>query len=107
MDIFLTGEKQADRTPYRDRIEGEYVYFDGQMNGKTDRLIIESRAVGNELLLFYRPSKYAYGRGAGAAFRYYGPIEYLSHEGSRPTRFKARFVKDVSMDVFDLDVYDG
>lgn len=73
--IFLTGEKQADRTPYKDRIEGEYVYFDGQLSGKTDGLIIDSRATGYELLLFYRPSKYAYGKEAGAAFRYYGPVE--------------------------------
>lgn len=105
--IFLTGEKQADRTRYRDYIDGEYVYFDGQLTGKTDRLIIQSKADGNELLLFYRPSKYAYGRDAGAAFRYYGPIEYVTHEGSRPTRFTARFVRDVSQDALDIDALEA
>lgn len=105
--IFLTGEKQADRTPYEDRIEGEYVYFEGQTKGKTDRLIVEARSAGHELLLFYRPSKYAYGREAGAAFRYYGPIEYVSHEGSRPTRFTCRFATEVSVHVRDVDGYEA
>lgn len=105
--IFLTSEKRADRIQYIDRIDGDFVYFDGQLKSTTDRLIICSKDVGNELLLFHRQSVYDYGQRLGGAFRYYGPIEYISHEGSGPTHFKARFTTRASLEIRDIDAFEA
>jgi len=82
--LFVTEFKSADRIPYRDRLEGDMLHWDGQRQGRTDRYIIEHRARGLELLLFYRESRDEH---PDYAFRYEGPFEYQSHEGQYPTHF--------------------
>lgn len=82
--LFVTEEKTADRTQYRDHLEGEQLYWQGQSSGRTDALIVEHQARGLELLVFFRKRKYEH---SGAGFRYLGPFAYLRHEGGHPTSF--------------------
>ena len=82
--LFITEEKTADRTQYRDRLEGEILYWQGQTSGRTDELIINHQARGLELLVFFRKRKYQH---PGAGFQYLGPFDYVSHKGSAPTSF--------------------
>lgn len=82
--LFVTRRKTADRTPYDDSLEGDVLRWQGQMRGRTDRIIVEHEARGLELLVFYRDRKYEH---AGAGFRYEGAFRYRSHEGAAPTGF--------------------
>ncbi|BAO86703.1 HNH endonuclease [Caballeronia cordobensis] len=82
--LFVTEQKTADRVQYIDQLEGDTLHWQGQNAGRTDDLIIEHRARGVELLLFYRTKKYEY---AGAGFRYEGPFDYVSHHGALPASF--------------------
>lgn len=85
--LFITEEKTSDRTQYRDRLEGETLYWQGQTSGRTDALIIEHQPRDLELLVFFRKRKYEH---PGAGFRYLGPFAYVSHSGSSPTSFVLR-----------------
>jgi hypothetical protein len=85
--LFVTENKQADREQYVDKLVGDGLYWQGQRMGRTDSLIIEHKQAGENLLLFYRRAKYEF---EGAAFRYEGVFEYVSHSGSYPTSFVLR-----------------
>lgn len=85
--LFVTREKPSDRTPYINAFEGDLLRFQGQTAGRTDRKIIEHRAAGVELLVFYRDGTRQY---PGGGFRYEGPFEYVSHSGGGPTSFILR-----------------
>ena len=83
--LFITEQKTPDRTPYRDHLQGDILYWQGQMSGgKKDALIVDHQKSGLELLVFFRKKKYEH---PGAGFRYLGPFVYLSHAGSKPTDF--------------------
>lgn len=82
--LFVTREKTADRTQYRDRFEGDTLYWQGQTSGRTDGMIIEHRARGLEILVFFRERKYEH---PGAGFRFLGPFAYVSHAGAGPASF--------------------
>ena len=105
--LFVTEEKTADRTQYRDRIEGETLYWQGQTSGRTDDLIIDHYARGLELLVFFRKRKYEH---PGAGFRYLGSFEYVSHSGSGPTSFVLRrrsvISSIISSDAADSESFD-
>lgn len=85
--LFVTEEKPADRTPYRDFLDGDLLHWQGQTSGRTDPMIIQHRERGLELLLFYRRTSSEH---PGAGFRYEGPFEHVGHEGSGPTSFVLR-----------------
>lgn len=85
--LFVTREKPADRTQYVNDFEGDLLRFQGQMAGRTDRKIIDHRAAGVELLVFYREETRQY---PGGGFRYEGPFQYVSHSGGGPTSFVLR-----------------
>ena len=82
--LFVTEHKTADRTQYIDLLNGDVLEWQGQTEGRTDALIREHEAQGNELLVFYRKSKSEY---PGAGFRYEGRFRCLFHAGGHPTRF--------------------
>ena len=82
--LFVTEHKTADRTPYADRLESESLFWQGQMSGRSDSMIIDHAANGLELLLFHRRSKYEFPK---AGFRFVGRFEYMSHLGQHPTSF--------------------
>lgn len=85
--LFITQEKTADRTQYRDRLEGDTLHWQGQTSGRTDDLIVRHHQRGLELLVFFRARKYEH---PGAGFRYLGPFQYVSHSGSGPADFVLR-----------------
>jgi hypothetical protein len=85
--LFVTENKQADREQYVDKLVDGNLYWQGQRMGRTDSLIINHKRTGENLLVFYRRAKYEF---AGAAFRYEGVFEYISHSGSYPTSFVLR-----------------
>lgn len=82
--LFVTEEKESDQTQYKDYLEGNTLRWQGQMSGRTDKLILTHHAEGNELLVFYRKSKAEH---PGAGFRYLGRFFYSSHSASHPTSF--------------------
>jgi hypothetical protein len=82
--LFVTENKQADREQYVDKLVGDTLYWQGQRMSRTDSLIIDHKGNGDRLILFYRRAKYEF---EGAAFRYEGAFEYVSHSGNRPTSF--------------------
>ena len=85
--LFVTERKTPDRVQYQDRLDGDVLYWQGQLTGRTDRLISEDAQSGLEILVFYRKSKNEF---AGAGFRFEGPFQYETHSGSKPTSFVLR-----------------
>lgn len=82
--LFVTENKTPDRTQYKDMLEGENLYMDGQTRGRTDSLVIHHREKDLELILFYREAKSQYPH---SAFRFEGIFRYVSHSGSKPAQF--------------------
>jgi len=88
--LFVTEDKTPDRTQYRDELIGDELHWEGQSAGRTDRLIVEHRINGLELLLFRRKRKYEH---PNAGFRYEGTFEYICHAPGDASRKKpSRFV---------------
>jgi hypothetical protein len=85
--LFVTEQKSADRVQYKDELDGDELHWQGQSLGRTDKLIINHRVEGNEILVFYRKKKDEY---PGAGFRYQGHFDYRSHSGRQPTSFILR-----------------
>ncbi|MYA28987.1 MAG: DUF3427 domain-containing protein [Nitrospira sp. SB0666_bin_27] len=89
--LFITEEKTADRTPYSDQLQGDLLYWQGQMSSRKDALIINHQTRGLELLVFFRKKKSEY---PGFGFRYLGPFVYSSHTGNKPTNFVLQRKRD-------------
>ena len=89
--LFITEDKTADRTQYRDELSCEDLYVDGQMKGRKDKLLAEHFERDLEVLLFYRLSKFQFD---GAAFRYEGPFRFVEQSGKGPTSFHFRRERD-------------
>lgn len=88
--LFITENKPVDRTPYIDRLNGDQLLWEGQLSGRTDRMIVNHAADGLELVVFYRRSKDEF---PDYGFRYEGRFEYVSHEPGDPAQRKpSRFV---------------
>jgi putative restriction endonuclease len=85
--IFVTKEKTSDRTQYADSLQGDVLTMEGQTKGRTDHLIENHTASNNELVVFYRDSKFQY---PGAGFSFEGSFEYESSDGSGPKQFILR-----------------
>jgi hypothetical protein len=85
--IFITKNKTPDRTQYKDRLEGNTLYWQGQTTGRTDALIVEHRRRDLELLVFYRDHK---GEHPGAGFCYKGTFTYVTHKPGHPSDFVLR-----------------
>lgn len=82
--LFVTEKKPSWQTQYRDRLRAADLYMDGQTSGRTDKLIMNHRSQGLELLLFYRKWKQQY---RDFAFKYQGPFRYVSHSKNGPKHF--------------------
>lgn len=96
--IFITEAKSADMTLYVDHLHGDVLEWQGQTAGRKDKLIIDHKYAGVELVVFYRGTKREY---PGSGFLYLGTFEYVSHRGSHPTtfllhRFQPRLVAEGS-----------
>lgn len=82
--LFVTEKKAADRTQYVDRLDGDKLYWQGQMAGRKDILITTHEQQRLEILLFYRSAK---GEHPGSGFRYEGRFRYCSHSAGQPASF--------------------
>jgi putative restriction endonuclease len=82
--LFVTQEKTPDRPQYKDELQGDDLYIEGQKRGRKDRLLAEHFESDLEVLLFYRKSKYEFEH---AAFRYEGLFRFVEQSGKAPTRF--------------------
>jgi len=82
--LFVTEHKAGDMTEYKDLLDGDTLYWDGQTAGHKDQSIIEHAQRGLELLVFYRAKKQEF---PGAGFRYEGRFRYGAHTGANPTHF--------------------
>ena len=82
--LFVTEEKGQDQSQYKDRLDGDTLQWQGQMSGRTDKLIFTHQDEGNEVIVFYRKNKAEH---PGAGFRYLGRFHYQSHYASHPTSF--------------------
>jgi len=75
--LFITEQKPEYMPQLSDFLDGDTLYWDGQPQGRTDKLIIEHETDNLELLVFYRKSKDEY---ANYGFKYEGKFRYLSHK---------------------------
>ncbi len=82
--LFVTKNKTKDRTPYKDRLDGDLLHWQGQLTGRTDASIVGHQSAGDELLVFYRDDRFQY---PGSGFRFEGQFRYLRHSGAKPTNF--------------------
>lgn len=82
--LFVTEQKTNDRPQLNDQLEDDVLWWDGQPQGRTDKLIIEHEKQGLELLVFYRKDRNTF---PGAGFKYEGRFRYVSHAGSHPAHF--------------------
>jgi putative restriction endonuclease len=71
-------------TEYKDKLQGDDLFIDGQSAGRTDQALIEHDKNGDEILLFFRKTKTEHEAGG---FRYEGRFRYVSHTGTRPAHF--------------------
>ena len=85
--LFVTENKEKSQVPYRDKLSGEVLEWDGQEKGRTDYLVKEHQKLGLKLLVFYRKSKRSL---PNYAFEYIGSATCLRSEGSTPTHFWLR-----------------
>jgi len=83
--LFVTETKAPDRPQLIDKLEGDFLHWQGQPEQGTDRTIINHKNSKTELLVFYRKTKNEYPHGG---FVYEGLFEYESHKpDSKPTDF--------------------
>ncbi|MDQ7839237.1 MAG: DUF3883 domain-containing protein [Thermodesulfobacteriota bacterium] len=99
--LFITENKTNDRTQYSDLLNGDDLYWDGQLQGRTNPMIIGHEKAGDELLVFYRKKKYQY---EGAGFRYEGTFRYVSHTGDKPAHFHLRRIDKAERIVMELEI---
>jgi len=85
--LFVTQQKTPDRTQYDDVLKGDDLFFDGQMAGVRDKMLINHEANDCEVIVFYRKAKYEH---PGAGFRFEGRFGYVDHKGTRPAHFHFR-----------------
>ena len=75
--------------------------WEGQTQGRTDAMIVNHEADGDELLLFYRTRVGEFPHGG---FRYEGRYTYSSHVAGKPSKFEAfREGTSSSADVSSFD----
>ncbi|SFO31521.1 protein of unknown function [Roseovarius lutimaris] len=82
--LFVTEVKSADRTPYRDKLEGDTLTWQGQTSGRTDHLIKDHRQNDDELIVFFRKHKNA---NPSYSFVYEGTFKYVDCCERYPTTF--------------------
>ncbi len=100
--MFVTAKKASDRPEVVDRLDGDILHTEGQAKQMTDRWVMNHKADGLELLVFFRNKKNEY---PGGGFRYEGIFEYVDHDkGSKPTSFRLRRVGDALESIAALDL---
>jgi hypothetical protein len=89
--LFITENKKNGLPQYKDQLHENTLYWDGQMKGRKDQLIISHENKNLELLVFYRKNRDTY---SNYGFKYEGRFRYISHEGAQPAHFILQRVTD-------------
>ena len=84
--LFVTENKPADRRQYKDYLDGQLLRWQGQNNGRKDRLIVTHEDEELEVLVFYRKEKQEF---QNYGFIYKGRFRYVAHQPNEdgPTDF--------------------
>lgn len=82
--LFVTENKKNGLPQYKDQLHKNTLYWDGQMKGRKDQLIISHESKALELLVFYRKDRDTF---SDYGFKYEGRFRYVSHEGIQPAHF--------------------
>lgn len=98
--LFITEKRTADRTLYRDQLQGDFLYWEGQNTGRKDELVINHQTLGLELLVFFRKKESEH---PGSGFRYLGPFIYSSHTGNKPANFVLQRKRNSTSHVLPTD----
>ncbi len=88
--LFVTQEKQASLTQYRDYINGDHLHWEGEKGRGSDRRIARSPQTGEEVHLFFREIHHT-------PFRYHGRIfiTEFNERAERPSRFVFKLEHDL------------
>lgn len=92
--LFVTENKRKGLPQYKDQLHENTLYWDGQMRGQKDQLIISHESKNRELLVFYRKDRDTF---PNYGFKYVGRFRYVSHESAQPAHFILQRI------VYDLD----
>jgi 5-methylcytosine-specific restriction protein A len=87
--LFVTEKKTPDRIQYEDSLGENILYWDGQLSGRTDKLIINHKELGLEVFLMYRTTR---DERPDYSFTCLGRVEYVAHTGGHPTHFTLRLL---------------
>lgn len=91
--LFITKEKQAWDVPYKNYIDGNLLFIDGQEKHGSDARIVGAKKNGDEIHLFYRDNH-------RDPFEYFGEIDlssYKLHE-DKPSEFVFSLSDEVEAD---------
>jgi len=80
--LFITEEKQASLTQYRDKLDDGLLYIEGETRHTSDKRIIDADKNGDEIHLFYRKRHHS-------PFIYYGRIYMVKYtcNSDKPSNF--------------------
>jgi len=95
--LFVTKEKQQALTQYRDFIDGDVLFWEGEEGHRTDLRIARSSSSIDAIHLFYRERHHS-------PFVYYGEIHLINYRvnTTRPSEFEFSVRRDSGIaDIFD------
>lgn len=89
--LFVTRIKQQTLEQYNDYISGEYLFWEGEKGHGHDERIVNSKASGETMHLFYREIHHS-------PFEYRGPVTLvrMATVSGRPSQFVFRLAHDLS-----------
>ncbi len=96
--LFITKEKQSFLPQYRDELHGERLVIEGENSHTADNRIVDARARGDEIHLFYRERHHE-------PFEYKGQIHLVSYEirSDRPSHFEFSLDANAAIAASDLE----
>jgi putative restriction endonuclease len=89
--LFVTRDKQKSQEQYNDRINGDRLYWEGEIKHGHDERIERAKSNGEKIHLFYRDEHQD-------EFEYKGLIELLSAKRltNKPSEFVFRLLNDIT-----------
>lgn len=85
--LFVTEDKAASQTQYKDKLSGRVLRWEGERGHGTDNRILSAGGNGDDVVLFYRPT-------ARASFTYHGRLvlEGFTTRPNHPSEFRFRLL---------------
>lgn len=90
--LFITKDNQDVLPDYANRIEGDLVYVEGETNHAKDQRIVNAKAKGEKVYMFYRERHHS-------SFVFYGQVELTEHiiNDDSPSKFVFRFLRNTAI----------